>query len=168
MIYLINFLLMLVLVFFSISFLPSLRILDATPLIPIFFVIALSYFRKGFEPLLLAAFSGIIFDFISPYTFGFYTFLFLGSVLMVRIMFQEGMKELGFLNYILWCSVIIVVYTIVQIVLLYIEKIEIDVSILEPTITTLITNILSALLLYFGLVWYFDKIKTVENVLKRR
>lgn len=168
MIYILNFLILIVLSIFSLSFFPSLGISASSPLLPLFFIIALSYFRKGFEPIILAAIFGMVFDYFSPYPFGFYIFLFLISVVIVRTMFQEGMKELDFINYIIWSLILSVVYVGVQIIFLFSDKVEISFGIIQPTLMSIITNVLFSFFLYFGIVWYFDRIKVVENVIKSR
>lgn len=152
----------------SLSFIPSLGIFKAGPLLPLFFIIALSYFRKGFEPLFLAALSGFIFDFFSSYPFGFYLILFLGASLVVRIMFQEGMKELSFYFYLILSVIFLFIYSITEVIIMYLSNVPISVNIFMPILQTIIINITFSFFLYFGIVWYFDKIKDIENVLKRR
>ena len=85
--FLINFLVTFAFIIAELSFFPHFKIFNVTPLIVIFFVICLAYFRKGREPFLLASFSGVFLDFNSAYPFGTYLVFLLILVTVIKIFF---------------------------------------------------------------------------------
>ncbi len=168
MIYILNFLMMIFLSFLSLSFLPNLKIFGVAPILPIFFLVALSNFRKGFEPILLAAFFGIIFDIYSSYPFGMYLVIFLLISGAVRYMYQEGMKTLSFQSFSIISFIALVGTITTQILFIYFDKVIIDKSLIIPALSFLLVNMIYAILIYVFSIWYFEKIVSLEDKLKRR
>jgi hypothetical protein len=168
MIYFINIFVIYILNLLTLSLFSNLRIFGVVPLIPLFFIISLAYFRKGVEPLLLAAFSGIYLDLFSSYPFGFYLSLFLFAVIVVRYMFQEGMRSLSFWYYFIVCSVTLSVYYLAQIGFLWFEKVKIGVNFIVPVFAGIAVNLICVILIYALANWYFDKITVLADNLKRR
>lgn len=168
MIYILNFLVMIFLSFLSLSFLPNLKILGVSPILPIFFIISISNFRKGFEPLLLSAFFGIIFDLYSSYPFGMYLMIFLLISSAVRYMYQEGMKTLSFQSFSIISFITLLGTLILQIIFIYLNDIVINESFIPPSLSFLLVNMIYAILIYVFSVWYFEKIVIIEDKLKRR
>jgi hypothetical protein len=168
MIYLINIIVTYLLSLITLSTFNSLRIFGVAPLLPLFFIVTLSYYRKGFEPILLAAAAGLYFELFSAYPFGFYLFLFLLSAVVVRYMFQEGSRSFSFLSFMLINAAALIAYYLAQIVILYIDKVAIGSSLLLPLVAGLSVNLICAILIYAFSGWYFDKLRELENVLKRR
>lgn len=154
--------------FLTVSLFPHFRIMGVVSLLPLFFIIQLSYFRKGFEPLLLAALVGIFFDLYSPYPFGLYLALFLLTAAIVRYFFDEGMRQLSYGHFILISLSAILAYYISQFGLLWFEGVRPTLLSIRPVVWGLLVNGVFASLLYaFGL-WYFEWVIKVEDFLKRR
>lgn len=168
MVYLLNILVAYLVSQITLSVLPNLRIFGAYPLLPLFLIILLAYHRKGAEPLLIAAFIGIYFDIFSSYPFGFYTFFFLGAVYIVRYMFQEGMRTLSFWHYLVISAASVAIFYTAQLIFLYFEGAGFSLGAVRPVIAGLAINILCAILLYAPAEWYFEKIHSLEQKLKRR
>lgn len=168
MIYFFNIIVLSVMSLLTLSTFNNLRIFGVAPLLPLFFIINLSYYRKGFEPVLLAALAGIYFDLFSAYPFGLYLFLFLGCSVLVRYMFQEGMRSFSFFYFLLISGLSITIYYLAQIVILYFEKATVNIENAIPVLTGIIVNVLCGILIYTFSGWYFEKLKDLENVLKRR
>lgn len=169
MIYFLNILILFLFTVLNVSFMHKIEIFGVTPLLPLFLVVALTYFRKGFEPLLLAAFAGFILDNFSASPFGFYIILFLSISAAIRFLYQEGMKEMTITGYAIFSMVGILTYYIAQIGVIYFNDGFLDLQdILLKFITVLLVNAVWGLVLYFPVTWYFEKIKQVENRLKIR
>lgn len=168
MIYLLNIFVLTVFSFLTLSFFPNLRIFGVVPLLPLMFIISLSYFRKGFEPIFLAAVFGVIFDIFSPYPFGLYLSVFLLAAGIVRFMFQEGMRTLTFGSYMLISGIVLSVYYLAQVVILYIQKATFSSDIILATLSFFGVNLLCAILVYAFSGWYFESIASLNNYLKRR
>lgn len=168
MIYLINILTIIFFSLLSLSVFPYLKILGVVPLLVPLFLISLSYFRKGYEPFLLAAFAGFFFDLFSSYPFGYYIFFFLFVSVIVKIMFQEGMRTLSFWYYFLLSSFSLFIFYSSQLVFLYFEKANFTVELLYPILSGLVVNLVCVILLYIFSDWYFDRIASLEDKLKRR
>jgi hypothetical protein len=168
MIYIINFIVLFTLNVLTLSLFPGLRLFGIIPLAPLFFIISLAYFRKGFEPLLLAALSGIYLDLFSSYPFGFYLLLFLSSVMIVRYMFQEGMRSLSLWYYSVVCMISISAYYLAQIAFLIISKVNIGLNIIIPILVGVAVNLVCVILVYVLANWYFEKIAILADSLKRR
>jgi rod shape-determining protein MreD len=168
MIYILNFLVLSVMSFLTLSFFPSIKIFGVVPLLPLFFIITLSYFRKGFEPIILAAFFGIFFDIYSSYPFGFYLAIFLVTAGAVRYMYQEGMNTFSFMGFNLVAALAILLTLIAQIVLVLIGGAKLGTSLIMPSVAFICVNMIYAILIYAFSVWYFDKISGLEHELKRR
>lgn len=165
MIYLLNIFVLLVLSFLSVSFLPHLRILGALPILPIFFIIPLAYFRKGFEPLILAAFTGIFFDLFSTLPFGFYLVFFLALAAVIRYLFQEGMHHLPFGRYFLFVAIAIIVFEGAQ---LGFVLNTVRAAIIWPVVAFLAVNFIFAIIFYIFVNWYFEFLFRLGDKLKRR
>lgn len=168
MVYLLNSLILALMSLLSLSVFPHLKIIGVVPLLALFFVIALAYFRKGFEPFLLAAFAGIFFDLYSSYPFGFYLALFLFFCALIRFMFQEGMRTLSFWYFFAMSLLGLLIYYLFQIGYLAFKDIKITVDFLWPVINGLLVNSVFVLLLYPFNLWYFDRVEMLEDKLKRR
>jgi rod shape-determining protein MreD len=152
----------------TLSFLPHLRIVGTVPLLPIFFIIPLSYFRKGFEPILLAALFGIIFDLFSSYPFGFYLSFFLFLALLVRFMFQEGMRTISFWYFMFLSFLSVAIYYLSQIGFLFFSGSKPTTETLMPVVWGVVVNMVCAILLYIFSEWYFDLINRLEDRFKIR
>lgn len=169
MIYFLNIIIVLLFSFLTLSFFPHLSLLGAVPLLPVFFILLLTYFRKGFEPIILAALTGILFDFFSSYPFGFYLFFFMFLAVLVRFMFTEGLKTLSFWYYILLSFIALAVFYLAQIGYLYATaKISLSWISLVPVAYGLAVNGVFTLLIYAFSTWYFEFAKKYEDRLKRR
>lgn len=168
MIYLLNIFTVFGLSLLSLSVFPHIRILGVIPFIVPFFLITLAYFRKGFEPVLLAALAGIFFDLFSSYSFGLYLFLFLFIALVVKIMFQEGMRSLSFWYYSIISTLFFLAFYISQFVILYFGEVTFNIKMIWPVLWSLIVNGICVILVYVFSDWYFDKINVLEDSIKRR
>jgi rod shape-determining protein MreD len=166
MIYLINFLVLTLLSFLTLSFIPHL--MGFAPILPVYFIILLSYFRKGFERLLLAALFGIVFDLFSSYPFGFYLIFFLGLAVLIRYMFQEGMRSLSFWFYFFISFFATVIFYLAQALNLYLNHTIFTFKALIPLGWGLLANIICVVILYIFSDWYFDNLNRLEDNLKRR
>lgn len=166
MIYLINFLVLTILSFLTLSFIPHL--MGFSPILPVYFIILLTYFRKGFEPLLLAALFGIVFDLFSSYPFGFYLVFFLGLAVLIKYMFQEGMRTLSFWFYVFISLFATVLFYLSQALNLFLNKVPFTPKALVPLGWGLLANMVFVILLYVFSDWYFDSINRLEDNLKRR
>jgi len=158
MIYALNFLVLIVLSALELSVLPHFRIFGIVPLLVPFFILMLTYFRKGVEPFLLAAVAGIFFDLFSIYPFGFYLIFFMIIAAIIRIIFHEGMKTMPFLHFLVMSVMLCVVFYGAQIVMLLLSGATIKVSQITHLAVSLFVNEIYAILLYAILVWYFDKL----------
>jgi rod shape-determining protein MreD len=154
--------------FLTVSLFPHFRILGVVPLLPLFFIIQFAYFRKGFEPILLAAVSGIFLDLFSPYPFGFYLLLFLLTATIVRYFFDEGLRRLSYGHYILTASVAILIYYLAQFGMLWFEGVRPTVMAIRPVVSGILINAVFASILYLFGVWYFEEVIKIEDILKRR
>lgn len=168
MITILNILVLTVLSFLTVSLSPHFRIFGVVPILPLFFIIQLSYFRKGFEPLLLAALTGIFMDLFSPYPFGFYLALFLLTSVVVRYFFDEGMRKLSYGHFILISLSAISLYYLAQLGILWTEGVKPTFTAVLPVLYGLVVNGVFASLLYLFGLWYFEWILKIEDVLKRR
>ena len=154
--------------FLTLSFFPHFKIFGAVPLLPLFFVIQLAYYRKGFEPVLLAALTGLFFDLFSPYPFGSYFLLFLVTAGVVRYFFGEGLRALSFWHYLVITAAALILYQGAQLIYLATQGTKLTTGVLLPSVAYLSVNLVFAMLLYaFGL-WYFEYVLIIENHLKRR
>jgi hypothetical protein len=164
-----NILVVLVLTIIGVSFLPSITGSGITPLLSLFFIIGLTYFRRGFGPILLAAISGILMDFFSASFFGFHLGIFLLVAVLIRFLFQEGMKELSFGHYLGISAAALVVYFGLEIASLAALESNITVpGILKPFLGFFTANILCAVLVYWFNTKYFEVTKKMEYYQKRR
>lgn len=152
----------------SASIFPHLRIFGVAPILTLFFIIQLSYFRKGIEPLLLAAAAGIFFDLFSPFFFGLYLILFLGVATLVRYFFGEGLRTLNFGHYITISALALLFYMGSQLAVLLTHGIKPGLNSLLPLGLGILINLIFAAILYFFGAWYFDKMLILEDRLKRR
>lgn len=168
MIYFLNIFTLAVFSFLTLSFFPHLRILGTVPLLPVFFIIPLSYFRKGFEPIFLAAAFGILFDLFSSYPFGFYLSFFLFLAVLVRFFFQEGMRTISFWYFMFLSFISIAVYYFSQIGFLYFTGIKPTTLTIMPIVWGVVVNLVCAILLYIFSEWYFDLLNRLEDRLKIR
>jgi cell shape-determining protein MreD len=139
-----------------------------SPILPVYFIILLTYFRKGFEPLLLAALFGIVFDLFSSYPFGFYLVFFLGLAVLIKYMFQEGMRTLSFWFYVFISLFATVLFYLSQALNLFLNKVPFTPKALVPLGWGLLANMVFVILLYVFSDWYFDSINRLEDNLKRR
>lgn len=168
MIYAINIIVLYALSLLSLTVFSNLRIFGVSPLLPLFFIISLAYFRKGFEPLLLAALAGIYFDLYSSYPFGFYLVLFLFSATVVRFMFQEGMRSLSLWYYALISFGVLFIYYTAQIIYLVTQNVTIGSNFIIPVIAGLAVNLFCVILIYVLSGWYFERLEALGDYLKRR
>jgi rod shape-determining protein MreD len=168
MIYTLNILIVFILTSLSLSFFPNLAIFGVAPLLSLFFVILLAYFRKGVEPLILAAFTGIYLDFFSPYPLGLYLMLFLLVAAFVRYFFGEGMNRLSFWYYIAITEFSLLVYYSAQLIFLWTEGVLPKLGDLWPVIIGLLVNSVFAIIVYAAGLRYFDWVTATEDKLKRR
>jgi len=169
MIFFLNLLIIFILSAINLGFLPFFSVLNTTALLPLLFIICLAYFRRGFEPFVIAIFAGVMTDVFSVYFFGFYSILFILAVALIRVTFAEGMKDLPFLRYLLMVLVVSTFYYLMQVLVIFLEKITINyTSLLLPFVYLLAFNLLAAIFVYYFSLWYFDKIKLIENYLKRQ
>lgn len=169
MVYFLNILIIFLLTVFNVSFLHIVEIFGVTPLLPLFVVVALTYFRKGFEPLMLAALSGFILDLFSANPFGFYIILFLSVAALIRFFYQEGMKEMTFMGFALFSFIGILGYYLAELLIIYFSDGYLDIkNIFLKFLTVLLVNAAWGLVLYFLSVWYFEKTKQIENKMKMR
>jgi rod shape-determining protein MreD len=152
----------------TLNVLPHVKILGVVPLLPLFFIIALSYFRKGFEPLIIAALCGIFFDLFSSYPFGLYLILFLLVSSLVRYLFQEGMRNLSFWFFMLLSFFGMSFYYVAQLLMLFREHVTLSWGYLVPIGLGFLVNGVFAFLLYLFSEWYFDRLLMLEEHLKRR
>ena len=151
------------------GFLPYIKILNVTPFILLYFIVLLTYFRKGFEPILIAAISGIIFDIFSSFGFGFYTLYFLIAAIVIRLLYQEGMREISLFRYLVIILSLLALHYIGKVALLYFDKGSIDLSLyILPMVYFLLINTAFATVFYPINNYYFDKLKQLENYLKRQ
>ena len=164
----INIIILSILSFLTVSLFPHFRIMGVVPLIPLFFIIQLSYFRKGFEPLLLAAICGVFLDLFSPYPFGLYLALFLLTAAIVRYFFDEGLRQLSYGHYMLISLSAIFAYFLAQFGLLMLEGVRPTLLSIRPVIWGLLVNGVFASLLYMFGLWYFEWVIKIEDILKRR
>jgi hypothetical protein len=168
MIVFLNVIIVLLTALLTLSILPHFSIFFTVPLVPLFFLIPLVYFRKGIEPFLIAAGAGIIFDFFSGYPFGFYLGFFLLVSLIIRILFQEGMRSFTFLHYLILLSVSLVTFYLFQIIYLVSVGAPFAIMSLGVILAGLAVNIFCGILFYAFNNWYFDKTREIGNYLKRR
>ncbi len=164
MIYLLHIFLTLFLSYFSLSFLPAFGLWGVAPLLPLFFVISLAYFRRGFAPILLAALTGILLDFYSAYRFGFYLGVFLVGVLTVRFLYQEGMERLSLLSYITLVTIPIVISYVAQNVVLKMGGAQFNIVAMGKTGLAYIgVNLVFAIVIYPLVQWYFEYTAKFES-----
>jgi cell shape-determining protein MreD len=168
MIYLLNILVAFILSLLTLSFLPVVLPFNMAPLLPLFYLIGLTYFRKGFEPILIAAITGIVLDFYSSFGFGLYLGLFVGIAVVIRLFFQEGMKEMSFGAYLLFSISALLTYFSLQIGLLYMKGVITSGDVWVKLLIFLLGNVVFMALIYPFNNWYFEKIKKLEDVQKRR
>lgn len=168
MMYLLNILLAVIISFLTLSFAPHFKIFGVVPLVIVFFLIALAYFRKGFEPLAIAAFAGVFFDLFSPQPFGFYLLFFLLLVGVIRFLFQEGMKQCSFWYFLVLSLISVFVYYLAQYLILYLEGVRFETINFWPFMLGIIVNAGFAIILYTPLERFFDWQKGLEYKLKRR
>ncbi len=169
MIYFLNIFITIILSILSLTFLNNIALFNVTPILPLFYVTSLTYFRKGFEPILLSVLAGLIYDFFSATPFGFYLILFLAIASLVRIFYQEGMKEMTLIGYFSFVSFGLLAMFLGQVAVLFFGDVAFKpLSLLVPFVKTFFVNMLWALLLYFAIIWYFEKVKVLENKLKLR
>lgn len=153
----------------GVSLIPGLAGAGVTPLLSLFFIIGLTYFRGGFWPILIAALSGAMLDFYSASVFGLYLGIFLLIAVFIRFTFQEGMEELSFGHYLAICGVAILLIFVLEILILRFTGASVGFrGMLEPFFGYFVVNILSAVLVYYFNVKYFEATKKVEYYQKRR
>lgn len=158
MIYILNFLVLIILSALELSVLPHFRIFGVVPLLVPFYILMLAYFRKGVEPFLLAAMAGIFFDIFSLYPFGFYLIFFMSIAAIIRIFFHEGMKSMPFLHFLIMSIALCVILYTAQIVFLALNGTAIEFSQSGILALGLLVNEIYAILLYAILAWYFGKL----------
>jgi rod shape-determining protein MreD len=168
MTYFLNILVLTTLSLFSVSSVPYFSVLHVIPMLSLFFIVGLSYFRDGFEPIILAALVGLFFDLTSVNPFGFYLVLFLSAAALVRYLFQKKMNSLSFWRYYLICGIFVTVGYMAQIVILYFSDVTINFMSFRPLIYSILLNTIFIFAMYFFVEWYFDKMIRIEDKLKRR
>lgn len=168
MIYLLNILLAALISFLALSVAPHFKIFGVIPFVMVFFLIALAYFRKGFEPLAIAAFAGFFFDLFSSLPFGFYLLFFLLLVGVIRFLFQEGMKQLSFWYFAVLSLIVVLIYYLAQYLILYIQGVRFETINFWPLMLAILVNAGFVIILYVPLERFFDWQKGLEYKLKRR
>lgn len=167
--YLFNIIIILLLSLLTLGLLPTVSIANTVPLLPLFFIIALAYFRKGFEPIFLAAMAGIFFDFYSAYQFGFYVIFFILVAVIIRVIYHEGMNSISLARFFIICVLSITFYFLLQLALIGLSDVSIlSFEMLKSFGYLVVVNIAWAFIMYFAINWYFDKLKDLENYQKRR
>jgi cell shape-determining protein MreD len=156
------------LTFTSTSLLPGLLATSTVPFLTLFFVVGLAYFQRGFGPMLIAALSGVLLDFISASTFGLHLGLFLFAVVVIRLLFQEGMKEMVFGHYIAVVLSAITLYFVTESLILYFGGVAIDLLYLLKSFAVFIgINFVFAILMYFFNNKYFDYVQKFSHYRKQ-
>lgn len=165
--YILNAFILFFLSILTIGLFPYVSFYNTVPFLPLSFVLAISYFRKGFEPILLSALAGLFIDVFSGYGFGFYTIFFLVSAVTVRTIFHEGLNHISFIRYTIINIIAFATLFLVQVMGLYLEKSEFELfSLILPFLIFVIINLLGSFVLFFGINRYFDKL--IELDLRRR
>ena len=157
-------LIVIILSLLGLSFVPSVTGLGVAPLLSLFFVIGLTYFKKGAGPILISALSGLILDFFSSSPFGLHLGLFLMVAVVIRLFFQEGMNELPFGHYLAISAGALVAYFAADALFLYFLGGGIKIlELLIPFIKFTVVNLVGCLLVYAFNVKYFDSIMKFEH-----
>lgn len=166
--YFFNSLVLLILSITTVGFLPYVTFFNTVPILPLSFIIALSYLRKGFEPILLATLTGFFLDVFTAPEFGFYTIFFLLTSILIRIIFYEGIKRMSFFRYMIINSIAFLALFIAQVFALYFIGTALEIfPLLLPFSLFILLNLLGAIPLYFIAVYYFDKMGEIERKRKR-
>lgn len=166
--YLINIVISLALTAFELNFLPHFRIFGVIPLLVPFFIITLAYFRKGFEPFLVAAVGGIFFDLVSSYPFGVYLLFFMLIASLVRFFFHEGLKSLPLGHFLIMVASVTLLFYVGQGIYLFSQGVSVSLSSWIVIFWGLSVNAVYAILIYAFSSWYFEKLSNLEHKLKRR
>lgn len=151
------------------SFLPSLIGTSVTPLLTLFFAIGLVYTQKGPLPVLVAAFAGLLLDFLSPSFFGLYLGLFLLTAVTIRFLFQEGMNDISLNHYLIISLVALTFCLFANTVELYFKESMPDFSvILIPAATFYGVNLLFAVPMFFLNSKYHDFVQKFIHYQKQK
>jgi len=163
MIYILNFFVLLFLSIITVSFLPHLLPYSLAPILPLSFIVIFSYLRKGFEPVILAAFSGFFLDIFASANFGVYTIIFLLTAVFIRVVFHEGMKRISFFRYITINTIVLLVLFLTELLILFFLEVPIvSISTLASFGRFFLFNLLGATALYWLVIKYLDKIEILE------
>lgn len=163
-----NILILFVLVILVLSVLPHFGIFFVVPLLPLFFIIPLTYFQKGVEPVLLSALVGAVLDLFTGYPFGFFLSLFLLVSLLVRLFFQEGMHRLSFWHYLMILGFSMLAFYAAQVIYFLVVRASLSWGIIKSIVFGLASNLIYGILFYVFANWYFEKTVDIGNYLKRR
>lgn len=151
------------------TLLPSLVGSGVTPLLTLFFIIGLVYTQKGSVPVLMAAFAGLLLDFLSPSFFGLYLGLFLLTAVTIRFLFQEGMNDISLNHYLVISLAALTVCLLANMVELFSQESLPNLSvILMPTAIFYGVNLLFAVLMYFLNIKYSDYVRKFIHYQKQR
>lgn len=163
-----NVLVVILLASLELNFLPHIRVFNIVPLILPFYIITISYFRKGFEPFFLASLAGILFDFNSSYPFGTYLIFFLLITAVMKVIFPGEIKNLPFGHFMIMSVVVILTFYIFQSAYLLLSGTTLMWSSWPIFAAGIIINAIYAILVYIFSIWYFEKISDLEHKLARR
>jgi cell shape-determining protein MreD len=167
--YLLNLIIIFLLSALTIGFFPYISPVNTVPLLPLIFLIPLAYFRKGFEPILVAALAGLFFDLYSAYQFGFYIIYFLMVVAIIRVLFHEGLNHISFALFTTIILSAISALFVIQSVIVYLGEASLKITdVLFSFGYLVVINFIAASLIYLGINWYFDKLKELEINSRRR
>jgi rod shape-determining protein MreD len=168
MVYLLNFLLLAILTFLTVSVFPYFRIFSVVPMLPVMFLVLAAYFRKGFEPILLAAFAGLVLDFASGSPFGFYLAALLLGAGIVRFVYEEGLKYFPIGFYLLYTALTLIILYAAQVAYVWIDRGVIIWNDLYSLLWAVLLNLIFAIIVYVPGERYFDYASQLETKLKRR
>lgn len=164
MIDILSILVVIILTFIGTSLVPSLLSTNIVPMLTLFFVIGLTYFQRGAGPILIAALAGVLLDFLSGSSFGLHLGLFLMVAVVIRFLFQEGMKEISLGHYLSLSLVSLTLYFIVEALILYLGHAALNFgSLFKPFLTFLAVNLVFALLMYIFNLKYFEAAQGLER-----
>lgn len=163
-----NFLVVFISVILSISVFPHFSAFLLTPIFPLFVIVALGYYRKGFEPFILAAIAGILMDLFTSYPFGAFLVFFLLVIAFLRNFFQEGMRTISFWYYFGFTLGFSLLAQLAEVIFHISNKGLISLNYLWYLAGFVAVTSVFSMLFYLFMTWYFEKTEKLENYLKRR
>lgn len=169
MIDILSILIVIVLTFIGTSLVPSLLATNIVPMLSLFFIIGLTYFQRGVGPVLIAALAGLLLDFLSGSVFGLHLGLFLMVAVIIRFLFQEGMKEMSIGHYLAIVVTALLLYFGAEGLILYFEHASLVFgSFVKPFLIFLGVNLTFALLMYLFNLKYFEGLQKLESYQRTR